>query len=629
VNILGRLQQLGRSFMLPMIALPAASIFLSLSMLPWDRIHLAQMADYLALASQAIFVFLPYIFSIGVALGMSGNAGAAGLAALVAMFIYKGITNAGNPEIEPTVLIGAIMGIVSGLSYERFKNIKLPEYIQFFGGPRFVPLFVSVFAVIFSSMMVGVSDDIQNGLIRLGEIVDSAGGFGVFLYGFIHRILVVFGLHHLLNHVFWFQVGGYTAADGTVAFGDLPRFFAGDPTAGAYMAGLYPTMMFALPAIALAIIQEAREDLKPKIRKTFLTAGLASLLTGVTEPVEFAFLFVAPYLFVVHALLSGVMMWVTYELGIRHGFSFSAGAIDYILNEHLATRGWLIIPIGFVFGIVYYVLFRWAIRRFRIPTPGREEGSQLDEWAGDIPYRAPLILEAIGGKENIIQMEACITRLRLKVESEKQLDINALRNLGAAGVIRLGGGHVQVVFGTFSELIKEEMNKVIHNGQSQVLFCSPMQGRMMPLEDVPDPIFAGKLVGQGVAFMPDRGELVSPVKGTVLMIYPTMHAIGIRSESGLDVLLHIGIETSKLTDKGYFQAVVQEGETVMPGQLLIRFDLNRVRKASKSLATPMVITNSDMVKTWRFAPFKAVKKGQASIMSVVLIERDGGGRSDD
>jgi len=611
--------------MLPMIALPAASIFLSLSTLPWDRIGLASMAEYLLLAGHSIFTFLPYVFAIGVAMGMSGNAGAAGMAALVGMFIYTGITKAGNADIEPTVLIGALIGLVSGLSYERFKNIKLPEYIQFFGGPRFVPLFVSFFSVIFGSIMVGAAPHIQNGLMELGNIVNSAGGFGVFLYGFIHRILVVFGLHHLLNHVFWFQVGGYTASDGTVSYGDLPRFFAGDPTAGAYMAGLYPTMMFALPAIALAIIQEAREDLKPKIRRTFLSAALASFLTGVTEPVEFAFLFVAPYLFVVHAILSGVMMWVTYELGIRHGFSFSAGAIDYLLNEHLATRGWLIIPIGIVFGLVYYVLFRWAIRRFRIPTPGREEGSQLDEWAGDIPYRAPLILEAIGGKENIVQMEACITRLRIKVSNEKQLDINALRNLGAAGVIRLGGGHVQIVFGTFSELIKEEMNKVIRTGQSQVLFCSPMQGRMMPLEEVPDPIFAGKLVGQGVAFMPDKGELVSPVKGKVILLYPTMHAIGIRTDEGLEVLLHIGIETSKLTDKGYFQAVVSEGDPVVPGQMLIRFDLNRVRKASKSLATPMIITNSDMVKTWRFAPFKAVKKGQASVMSVVLTEREAGG----
>lgn len=625
LNVLGRMQQLGRSVMLPMIALPAASIFLSLSTLPWESVGLGNMAHYLALAGHAIFAFLPYVFALGVAVGMSGNAGSAGMAALAGMFIYVGITQTSNPDIQPTVFIGAIMGLVSGLSYERFKNIKLPEYIQFFGGPRFVPLFVSVFAVIFSAMMVGAAPHIQDGLFRLGEIVSSAGGFGVFLYGFIHRILVVFGLHHLLNHVFWFQVGGYTEPDGTVAYGDLPRFFAGDPTAGAYMAGLYPTMMFALPAIAFAIIQEAREDLKPKIRKTFLSAALASFLTGVTEPVEFAFLFVAPYLFVIHALLSGVMMWVTYELGIRHGFSFSAGAIDYILNEHLATRGLLIIPIGLVFGIIYYVLFRWAIRRFRIPTPGREEGSQLDEWAGDIPYRAPLILEAIGGKENIVQMEACITRLRLKVANEKLLDINSLRNLGAAGVIRLGGGHVQVVFGTFSELIREEMNKVIRNDQTQLLFCSPVQGRMMPLEEVPDPIFAGKLVGQGVAFMPDKGELVSPVKGTVILIYPTMHAIGIRTEEGIDVLLHIGIDTSKLTDHGYFQSVVSEGETVLPGQLLIRFDLNRIRKASKSLATPMIITNSELVKTWRFAPFKAVKKGQASVMSVVLLERDAGG----
>ncbi|GFN32032.1 glucose PTS transporter subunit IIA [Paenibacillus xylaniclasticus] len=625
MNVLGRLQQLGRSFMLPMIALPAASIFLSLSNLPWERIGLTSMAEYLLLAGHSIFTFLPYLFAIGVAMGMAGNAGTAGMAALVGMFIYAGVTNSGHAEIEPTVLIGAIIGLVSGLSHERFKNIKLPEYIQFFGGPRFVPLFVSFFAVIFASCMVGVAPHIHNGLIELGDIVDSAGGFGVFLYGFIHRILVVFGLHHLLNHVFWFQVGGYTASDGTVSFGDLPRFFAGDPTAGAYMAGLYPTMMFALPAIALAIIQEAREDLKPKIRRTFAIAALASFLTGVTEPVEFAFLFVAPYLFVVHAFISGVMMWVTYELGIRHGFSFSAGAIDYLLNEHLATRGWLILPIGLVFGLFYYVLFRWAIRKFRIPTPGREEGSQLDEWAGDIPYRAPLILEAIGGKENIVQMEACITRLRIKVSNEKLLDINSLRNLGAAGVIRLGGGHVQIVFGTFSELIKEEMNKVIRTGQSQVLFFSPVQGRMIPLEEVPDPIFAGKLVGQGVAFMPDRGELVSPVKGKIILLYPTMHAIGIRTDEGLEVLLHIGIETSKLTDKGYFQAVVGEGDTVIPGQLLIRFDLNRVRKASKSLATPMIITNSDMVKTWRFAPFKAVKKGQASVMSVVLTEREAEG----
>lgn len=615
---IGNLQQLGRAVMLPMIILPAAAVFQSLAQLPWEQIGLPAMASYLAIASASIFQFLPYIFALGIALGLTSNGLGAGMAALVGMFIYSGITAKFAPDTEPTVLIGTFIGIVAGVSHLRFKDLRLPEYIQFFGGPRFVPLFVSFFTLLFSMFIVNLSEQLEWLLIELGEVVSLAGGFGVFLYGFIHRILVIFGLHHLVSHLFWFQVGGYETAEGYMVYGDLPRFFAGDPTAGVFMAGLYPTMMFALPAIALAIVHEAREDLKPQIRRTFTLAALSSFLTGVTEPVEFAFLFVAPYLYVVHALLSGLIMWLTSALGILHGFSFSAGAIDYLLNMHLATNGWLIIPIGIVTGIVYYFLFRWAIRRFQIPTPGREEGSQLDEWVGDIPYRAPLILQAIGGKKNIIQMESCITRLRLKVHSEKDMDINALRNLGAAGVIRLGGGHVQVVFGTYSELIREEMMKTIHRDQQQVSFHSPMQGRMIPLSEVPDPIFSAQLVGNGVAFIPDRGELVSPVKGKVMHIYPTMHAIGILTEEGLEVLLHIGIDTSKLVGKDYFTAVVKEGEEIEPGQLLIRFNLHKVKKDSKSLATPMVITNSDLVKAWRFAPFMTVKKGQSSIMSVVL-----------
>ncbi|GBG06228.1 PTS glucose transporter subunit IIA [Paenibacillus agaridevorans] len=625
MKFIGSLQQLGRAFMLPMIVLPAAAVFLSLSQLPWDWIGLPGMAEHLRAASDIIFVYLPFIFALGISLGLTGNALSAGIASLVGMAIYVGITAEASAEIEPTVLIGAMIGIVSGVSYERFKDLRLPEYIQFFGGPRFVPIFVSVLSLLFSIGILNLAPTLQHLMVELGDVVASGGGFGIFLYGFIHRILVVFGLHHLVSHVFWFQIGGYETEGGTMVYGDLPRFFAGDPEAGVFMAGLYPTMMFALPAIAFAIIHEAREDLKPKIRKTFLYAALASFLTGVTEPVEFAFLFVAPYLYVVHAILSGGIMWVTYELGIRHGFSFSAGAIDFLINKHLATRGWLILPIGIVVFAVYYLLFRWAITRFQIPTPGREEGSQLDEWAGDIPYRAPLILQAIGGKQNIVQMESCITRLRLKVSNDKIIDVNALRNLGAAGVIRLGGGHVQVVFGTFSELIREEMLKAITRDQAQVLFHSPVQGRMISLDEVPDPIFAGKLVGNGVAFLPDKGELVSPVKGEVIHIYPTMHAIGIRTPEGLEVLLHIGIDTSKLSGKSYFEAVVKEGDSVLPGALLIKFNLQRVRKESKSLATPMVITNSDIVHSWRYAPFKAVKKGQSSVMSVVLKESNGGG----
>ncbi|WP_026297071.1 glucose PTS transporter subunit IIA [Paenibacillus daejeonensis] len=625
MNVMGNLQQLGRALMLPMIVLPAAAVFLCLGQLPWEAIGLPGMSGHLGTAGDMLFLFLPYLFAVGVALGLTNNAGAAGMAALAGMFIYTGITGSmSDLNIQPTIMIGVLIGIVSGYSFDLFKEFRLPESIQFFGGPRFVPLFVSALAVIFSILMIRIAPFIQEGLYQLGEIVSSAGGFGVFLFGFVHRILAVFGLHYLVSHVFWFQVGGYETESGTMVYGDLVRFFAGDPTAGVFMAGLYPTMMFALPAIAFAIIQEAREDLKPKVRKTFMSAALASFLTGVTEPIEFAFLFVAPYLFVVHAILSGLVMWLTYELGILHGFSFSGGAIEYIINMHLSTRGWLLLPIGVVAGVLYYIMFRWAIWRFRIPTPGREEGSQLDEWAGDIPYRAPLILQAIGGKENIVQMEACITRLRLKLTNDRLLDINALRNLGAAGVIRLGGGNVQVVFGTYSELIREEMMKTLRRDLTQVSFSSPMQGKMIPLDEVPDQIFADELVGKGVAFMPDRGELVSPVDGTVIHIYPTMHAVGIRTAEGLEVLLHIGIDTSQLGGKG-FAAVVEEGDKVKAGQLLIRFDLQKVRKGCKSLATPMVITNSDIVRSWSYAPFKGVKKGQASVMSVVLKERKGGG----
>ncbi|MFC4100950.1 glucose PTS transporter subunit IIA [Paenibacillus xanthanilyticus] len=620
MNVMGHLQQLGRSLMLPTIVLPGAAILLSLSVLPWASFGLPDMPRYLHTAGEALFHWLPYLFAFGVAMGMTSNAGAAGLAALAGMFIYASLIGTSRYEIEPTVLTGVMIGLITSFFHERFKTIRFPEYIQFFGGPRFVPLIVSLFSALWGILMIGIAPSVQNMLVELGEIVSSGGGFGVFLFGFVLRILVVFGLHHLVSHVFWFQVGGYEQADGTMVFGDLTRFFAGDPTAGAFMAGLYPTMMFALPAIALAIIHEAREDLKPKIKTTFLSAALSSFLTGVTEPVEFAFLFVAPYLFVIHSVLSGLVMWLTYELGIRHGFSFSAGAIDFVINEHLATKGWLLIPIGIGLGLIYYVLFRWAIRRFGIPTPGREEGSQLDEWAGDIPYRAPLILQAIGGKENIQQMEACITRLRLKVASDKLIDNNALKHLGAAGVIRLGGGNVQIVFGTYSELIREEMDKAIRRDQMRVLFSAPMQGRMIPLTDVPDPIFAGKLVGDGAAFIPDRGELVSPVSGKVIHVYPSMHAIGIRTPEGLDVLLHIGIDTSQLKGKG-FTAIAREGDQVRPGQLLIKFDLPFVREHAKSLATPMVITNADRVKSWSYAPFKSVKRGQASVMSVVLKER--------
>ncbi|MDF2713863.1 MAG: glucose transporter subunit [Paenibacillus sp.] len=620
MNWTGNLQQFGRSLMIPTIALPAAAILLFLGNLPWDIIGMERFGEILNYTGTAIFTYLPFLFSIGVALGLTQNAGIAGMAALLGYFIFYSLTKTYmGTFFELGVAGGVLIGVLAAFSYHRFKSIQLPEYIQFFGGPRFVPLFMSFASILFSTIVIQAGPTVKSVMDRFGEWILTHGEVGTFVYGVAYRLLVPFGLHHILNNVVWFQIGPYMREDGHVVYGDLPRFFAGDPDAGIFMAGLYPIMMFALPAVAFAIIHEAREDLKPKVKATFLTAALTSFLTGVTEPIEFAFLFVAPYLFVVHALLSGVAMWIAYEMDIHHGFSFSAGAIDFVINEHLATNGLLLLPIGLVFAAIYYVLFRWAIRRFQLPTPGREEGSSLEEWAGDVRYRAPLILQALGGKNNVNQIEACITRLRLTLANDKQMDINALKHLGAAGVIRLGGGNVQVVFGTFSELIREEIVRVMQKEIKQVHFHAPLQGNMIPIEEVPDAIFAQKLVGNGVAFYPERGELLSPVSGKVVHIYPTMHAIGLRTEEGLEVLLHIGIDTSQLPGK-MFHAVVKEGDEVAVGQLLIRFDLQKIKKLAKSLATPMVITNPNAVKSWAFAPFKHVKKGQASVMSVIMKE---------
>lgn len=611
--------------MLPTMALPAAALLLSIGSLPWAAWGLESVGSVAQAAGHGVFYYMPYLFAIGVAWGLSNQGGPAGLAALAGMFIYdQVITRLGDGSVQPSTLVGIIFGMLSGYVYNRFKHIKLPEAIQFFGGSRFVLLIMGLFSALFAWMMLGVAPFVQKGLDSFYVLTLEMGAFGLFLYGILYRVLTAFGLHHLLNNVYWFQLGTYETEDGTIVQGDLPRFFAGDPTAGDFMAGLFPIMMFALPAIAFAIIQEAREDLKPKVKKTFMRSALVCFLTGVSEQIEFAFLFASPFLYVVHALMAGFAMVLTYMLDIHHGFSYSAGFIDFVLNYHLSQNAWMLIPIGVGYGLVYYFLFRWAIRTFEIPTPGREEGSALEGWAGDIPYQAPLILEALGGKDNIVQVQSCMTRLRLTVHNDRQIDSDALKLLGSAGIIKLGGGNVQVVFGTYSELIREEINKLMQRDLPRVLFSAPVQGRMMPIDEVPDDIFAAKLVGNGVAFLPDKGELVSPVYGTVMHVYPTMHAIGISTPEGLEVLIHIGIDTSQL--KGPFTAVVSEGDEVEPGQLLVKFDLAYLKTHAASLATPMVITNPDKVRSWSFAPFKSVKKGQSSVMSVVLNESHAGGR---
>jgi glucose-specific phosphotransferase system IIA component len=620
MNWMGNLQQFGRALMLPMIALPAVAVLLCLSVIPWELLGLVEVSRFFADAASAILLHLPYIFAVGVALGLTESAGMAGLSGLLGYFIFERLV---GHELELGVSGGILFGLLAALCFHLFKNIKFPESLQFFGGPRFTPFVMALASLVLSSALLIIGPFLQTALDTVGQKLIELGGFGSFLYGTVHRLLVPFGLHHILNNFTWFQVGTYEQPSGEVFYGDVPRFFAGDPEAGLYMAGMYPLMMFAVPAIALAIIHEARKTIRANISKIFITAALTAMLTGVTEPIEFAFVFIAPLLFVVHALLAGSMMWVCAAFDIHHGFAFSAGAIDYILNFHLSKNGWLILPIGLLYGVFYYFFFRWAIRRFQLATPGRGQDISSEDADSDLAHRAPLILHSLGGKENIVRIEACITRLRLTLKNERLLDENGLMKLGSMGVIRLGGGNVQVVFGTFSELIREQMLDLMKHDSLHVPLLAPIEGERVQLEDVPDQVFSGKLLGDGVAIMPTSNLVVAPVAGRITQIYPTKHALVITTDEGLNILLHIGLDTVELKGEG-FQLLINEQQSVQAGQALVRLNLAYLAKHARSTCTIMVITNMKLVEELLHSPFKTVRAGKDIVFNAHLKSSEGG-----
>jgi glucose-specific phosphotransferase system IIA component len=613
---IGFLQQFGRALMLPTLTLPVAAIFLWFGQMPWEYIGVSSMADLFKILGHLIFAYMPLVFAVGIALGLTQNSIMTGMSGLVGYFLFTHtIQFYASETIDFGVGAGIFIGLVAVSCYHMTKKIVFPEYMQFFGGSRMVPLCTSIIACSAGLFVAGILPYLLIVGHELSTTLLQLGGFGAFLYGVVARLFVSTGLHHIVNNLFWFQVGSYDTPTQGKVYGDLLRFFAGDPSAGIYMTGMYPITLFGLPAIAIAIIQESRSQFKLKVKTIFLTAALTCFVTGVTEPIEFAFLFVAPYLFLIHAFLSGTAMWITYELGIHHGFSFSAGAIDFIVNYHLSQRGLWLIPIGFMYFIIYYVIFRVAIRQFNLPTPGREQGTILEVWAKDIPTRAQHIIQALGGQHNILHLDACMTRLRMTVAHFQLVDRKALKKLGSAGVIHLGSGNIQVVFGTYAEVIKEEMMNILKLGLQHISFSSPVNGRMISLLDVNDPIYANKIVGEGVAFIPESGECVSPIQGKIVHIFPTGHALGIQTDGGLHVLLHIGIDSIHF--KG-FELFVKEGEYVQQGQLLVKFDLNELKRLAKSTETMMMITNPELVRHWTFSPYTYVRQGQSSIMSVEL-----------
>jgi PTS system N-acetylglucosamine-specific IIC component len=389
---LAPVQKFGRSLMLPIAALPVAALLLRLGqpdLLGADGLGWDDVAAVIGAAGNALFANLPLLFAVGIAIGMARKSdGSTALAAVVGYLVFKGVGDAmspvilGAPEgdaeqelINYGVLGGIVTGLVSAWLWQRYHRISLPPYLAFFGGRRFVPIITAFAMLVISVLMSFVYPAFDAGITGLGEWVTDNAILGGFVYGTLNRLLIPLGLHHILNNPPWFIFGEYTAADGQVYHGDIARFLAGDPTAGAFMTGFFPIMMFALPAAALAIWHEARPENKKLVGGIMLSAALTAFLTGVTEPLEFAFMFVAFPLYIIHALLTGSSMALTNALGIKDGFGFSAGLFDYALNFNIATKPLLIIPIGLAYAAVYYFLFRFVIRKWNLRTPGREDDS--------------------------------------------------------------------------------------------------------------------------------------------------------------------------------------------------------------------------------------------------------------
>ena len=485
--MLKALQRLGKSLMLPVATLPAAGILQGFALIDYQKdIPLGAaggfinqyITPFLSAGAGTIFSNLAIIFAVGVAIGLAGDAVAALSAVISYLILVKVMEQVplvfdyipDDVKLDTGVLGGFITGILSAYLYRRFHNMKLPEWLGFFSGKRFVPIITSITTIILAALLGMIWSPIQDAIAVFGNWVVGLGGMGAFIFGVANRLLVPVGLHHVLNSIAWFQIGDFTNAAGEVVHGDLTRYFAGDKTAGVFMSGFFPIMMFAMPAAALALIHTAKPEKRKMISAIFIGSALASFFTGITEPLEFSFMFLAPVLYVLHALLTGLSGLVMYLLDVKLGFAFSAGLIDYLLNIKLSTNPFLLLPVGLAFGAVYYFLFRYVIVKFNLKTPGREDDDKqalesIKEPEAPVvkstleEIKAERVLRAIGGTDNIESIDACITRLRLVVRDENIVNDIELKRAGAAGVMRLGHGAVQIIFGTSSEAIKDEIKK--------------------------------------------------------------------------------------------------------------------------------------------------------------------------
>nr|WP_302658984.1 glucose-specific PTS transporter subunit IIBC [Staphylococcus aureus] len=655
-KLFGQLQRIGKALMLPVAILPAAGLLLAIGTaiqgealqhyLPFIQNGGVQnVAKLMTAAGSIIFENLPMIFALGVAIGLAGGDGVAAIAAFVGYIIMnktmgdflqvtpKNVTDPasgyasilGIPTLQTGVFGGIIIGALAAWCYNKFYNINLPSYLGFFAGKRFVPIMMATTSFILAFPMALIWPTIQSGLNAFSTgLLDSNTGVAVFLFGFIKRLLIPFGLHHIFHAPFWFEFGSWKNAAGEIFHGDQRIFIeqireGAHLTAGKFMQGEFPVMMFGLPAAALAIYHTAKPENKKVVAGLMGSAALTSFLTGITEPLEFSFLFVAPLLFFIHAVLDGLSFLTLYLLDVHLGYTFSGGFIDYVLLGVLPnkTQWWLVIPVGLVYAVIYYFVFRFLIVKLKYKTPGREDkqSQAVTASATELPYA---VLEAMGGKANIKHLDACITRLRVEVNDKSKVDVPGLKDLGASGVLEVGN-NMQAIFGPKSDQIKHEMQQIM-NGQvvenpttmeddkdetvvvaedksatSELshIVHAPLTGEVTPLSEVPDQVFSEKMMGDGIAIKPSQGEVRAPFNGKVQMIFPTKHAIGLVSDSGLELLIHIGLDTVKLNGEG-FTLHVEEGQEVKQGDLLINFDLDYIRNHAKSDITPIIVTQGNI-----------------------------------
>lgn len=683
-KIFGVLQRVGRSFMLPIAILPVAGLFLGIGgsftnetmleaygllgiMGPGTIIY--AILQVLNSAGSVVFDNLPLIFAIGVAIGMAKQEKeVSALSAVIAFFVMHAtigamINDFGAPDLSGatasvlginSLQMGVFGGIIVGLGvaalHNRFYKIQLPQVLSFFSGTRFVPIISAAVYLLVGIAMYFIWPVIQTGINALGAFVLASGYAGTWLYGFIERALIPFGLHHVFYIPFWqTALGGTAMVGGTLVEGAQNIFFAELATPGIahfsveatrFMAGKFPLMIFGLPGAAFALYRCAKPENRKAVGGLLLSAALTSMLTGITEPLEFTFLFVAPAMYIVHCVFAGASYMIMHILNVGVGLTFSGGLIDLTLfgiMQGNAKTSWLWIPVvGVVYFIVYYLVFSFMIKKFDYKTPGRDD-SEIKLYtrkdvnaknaaggaasAGGDNELSRQIMLGLGGKANISDVDCCITRLRCTVHDASKVDQQLLRETGASGVICKGQG-VQIVYGPRVSNIKSDLEAYLSSPESDkaeaagapaaaaetapaaaasgkaIVIASPLSGRVIPLEEVADGVFSEKMVGDGFAVEPADNQVYAPADCEVTTVFGTRHAIGLTTPEGCELLIHLGIDTVQLNGAP-FTINIKEGDTLKKGDLIGSFDEKAILDAGYRTVTPVVVTNSDAYTSFR------------------------------